>query len=66
MKNYDTTNHSNGAATYRTQLMLNRCGDNTVSLPGIAETFYNVIINLHIAVIPTYSLSVQLLRWPFP
>ena len=37
---------------------LNRCGDNTVSLrgstlPGIAETLdYNVIINLHLAVIP--------------
>ena len=22
-------------------------GDNIISLPGIAETFYNVIINLH-------------------
>ena len=45
MNNDDTTHCSKCAATYRAQFMLNRCGDNTVSLPGstipgIAEKFY--------------------------
>ena len=46
MKNYDTTHRGKCAAPYRAQLMLNHCGDNTVSLPGstlpgIAETRQN-------------------------
>ena len=77
MKNYDTTHRGKCAAPYREQLMLNHCGDKTVllpgsTLPGIAETFYSVKINLHFAVIPSidfqwyiFMVYLQLLRWPF-
>ena len=53
MKNYDTTHRGKCAAPYRAQLMLNHCGNNTVSLLGSTETFYSVKINLHFAVIPS-------------
>ena len=45
MKNYGTTHRSKCAATCRVQLILNHYGENTISLPGIAEIFF--IINLH-------------------
>ena len=45
MKNYDTKHGSKCAATYRAQLMLNRCGDNRYRFA--TENRRNILVLRH-------------------
>ena len=64
IENYDTMHRSKCAATYRAQLMSNRCGDNTVSLPGIANILvlqrhnkFSSCRNTHLLTFRSYMFS---------